>query len=230
MKLLVLRPRPGAEETAARAATMGFDPVVAPLFRIEPIAWEPPDPAAFEAVLFTSASAPRCAGSGLARYGRLPAYVVGERTGRAAREAGFDRVIVGSSDGNAIAAMMAKDGIRHALHLSGEEVARFEPGPVTFDRRAVYRAVPDDETVPRISEALGDGALALVHSPRAAARLRGVAIACAADRSAVTVAAISQAAACAAGDGWRMVAVADAPRDEALLELAQKLCDKAACR
>jgi len=46
-----------------------------------------------------------------------------------------------------------------------------------------------------------------------------------ADRSSVSVIAISPAAAQAAGDGWALKAVAAAPRDEALLELAVKLCN-----
>jgi uroporphyrinogen-III synthase len=68
------------------------------------------------------------------------------------------------------------------------------------------------------------GALALVHSPRAGALLARLV----ADRDAVAVAAISDAASDAAGEGWRAKAVAAAPSDEALLELAAKLCQIAA--
>ena len=57
--MLILRPQPGADETAARARTLGLEPVVAPLFTIRPLAWEPPDPAEFDAVLLTSANAAR---------------------------------------------------------------------------------------------------------------------------------------------------------------------------
>ena len=61
----------------------------------------------------------------------------------------------------------------------------------------------------------------MLHSPRAAAlfaALRGRS----ARRS--RIAAISAPTAAAAGEGWKSVAVAAAPRDEALLELAAKLC------
>ena len=59
MKILVLRPQPGADETAARARALGLELVVAPLFAVAPLAWTPPDPAGFDAVMLTSASAAR---------------------------------------------------------------------------------------------------------------------------------------------------------------------------
>ena len=59
-RLLVLRPEPGASATAGRARTLGLDPVLMPLFEIEPIAWTAPDPAGFDALLLTSANAVRC--------------------------------------------------------------------------------------------------------------------------------------------------------------------------
>jgi uroporphyrinogen-III synthase len=46
------------------------------------------------------------------------------------------------------------------------------------------------------------------------------------DRSTISVAAISDAAAEAVGEGWRTVETADRPNDEALLALAARLCDK----
>jgi uroporphyrinogen-III synthase len=65
--------------------------------------------------------------------------------------------------------------------------------------------------------------LALLHSPRAAALFAGLA----GDRSRIRVAAISLRTARAAGEGWQSVAVAPRPRDQALLELAAELCQKA---
>jgi uroporphyrinogen-III synthase len=46
----------------------------------------------------------------------------------------------------------------------------------------------------------------------------------ASDRAKLILAAISAPVSAAAGGGWREVAIAAAPRDEALLELAAKLC------
>jgi uroporphyrinogen-III synthase len=61
----------------------------------------------------------------------------------------------------------------------------------------------------------------MIHSPRAGARFAQVAR----NRSALAIAAISAAAAAAAGEGWAAKAVASAPRDSALLELAARLCN-----
>jgi uroporphyrinogen-III synthase len=41
----------------------------------------------------------------------------------------------------------------------------------------------------------------------------------------IAIAAISRAAADAAGEGWKSVAVADEPSDDALLALAARLCN-----
>jgi uroporphyrinogen-III synthase len=60
----------------------------------------------------------------------------------------------------------------------------------------------------------------MVHSVRAAERFARLA----AGKGSIRVAAISAAAAEAAGEGWAAKAVAAAPRDQALLELAAKLC------
>ena len=60
----------------------------------------------------------------------------------------------------------------------------------------------------------------LLHSARAATRVAELA----GDRSKLVLAAISAQTAAAVGIGWKAVAVAETPRDEALLELAVKLC------
>lgn len=212
MRLLVLRPEPGASETAARARQLGLEPVVAPLFAIRPEPGPPVEADRFDAVLLTSANGARHAPPGLTR---LPCFAVGERTETAARAAGFVDVRAGPSDGEAAAAMMAAAGIRRALHLCGRDhVALRRPG-VVIERRVVYAAEP------LAREPFDGPAVAMIHSARAGALFAGLAP----DRSRIAVAAISAAAAAAAGEGWAAKAVAAAPRDEALLELAAKLCN-----
>lgn len=214
-RLLILRPEPGAAETAARARAKGFEPVVAPLFVVRCVAWEPPadEP---DAILLTSANAARCAGFPLHRT----CYAVGEATAEAARRSGASDVRTGPADGAAALEMMASDGIRSALHLCGRDHVALSHPAVRVERRIIYAA----DSLPRLpdaaAQALADGALALLHSPRAAA----VFAAFVPDRSRTRVAAISRAAADAAGDGWAVKDVAEAPRDEALLELAARLC------
>ena len=69
--------------------------------------------------------------------------------------------------------------------------------------------------------AVGDS-VALIHSPRAGRRLAELVE----DRRTIAIAAISDAAAEAAGDGWQIVEAAEKPADEALLALAARLCNK----
>jgi uroporphyrinogen-III synthase len=217
----VLRPEPGASATAARAEALGLEPVVAPLFTIRPIPWDAPDPTAFDAILLTSANAAREAGPRLSAYLHLPCHAVGEATAAAAAAAGFADVRAGPSDGAAAVAGMSG----HVLHLCGREHLELAHEGVSVKRRIVYAADPVASLPAAAENALAAGAVALLHSPRAAATFASLLPA--ATRGGDTAAAISEAAAAALGPAWRRVAVAARPRDEALLELAAELCQKA---
>jgi uroporphyrinogen-III synthase len=212
VRLLVLRPEPGASETAARARALGLDPVVASLFRIVGVAAGPADAAGYEAVLLTSANGARHAPPGLTG---LPCFAVGEGTAAAARAAGFGAVRTGDSDAAAAVAMMAAAGVRRAIHPCGRDHEAVEAPGVAIERRVVYAAEP----VAR--GPFAGPAVAMIHSPRAGARFAALAD----GKKSIAVAAISAAAAEAAGEGWAAKAVAAAPRDQALLELAAKLCN-----
>jgi len=219
MKVLILRPQPGADETAERARALGLEPLVAPLFAVRPLAWTPPDPAAFDAVMLTSASAARQAADGLGPFLHLPCYAVGEATAVAAREAGFADVHVGPDDGSSLLLMMAEDEVRAVFHPCGRDHLALDLPGVAITRIPVYAA--------EAAESLPVGAgtmLALLHSPRAATLFAGLA----GDKSGIRIAAISARTARAAGEGWQEVAIAPRPRDAALLELAVELCQKAA--
>jgi len=212
VKLLVLRPEPGASETAARAQAMGLAPVVAPLFAIRPLAARPVDPADYDSVLLTSANGARHAPEGL---GDLPCFAVGESTAAAARRRGFADVRTGPSDGAAAAALAAAAGFQRILHPCGRDHLPVAAPGVAIERLAVYSAEP-------LPPARFEGpAVAMIHSARAGRRFGEVV----ADRSAIAIAAIAEAAADSAGDGWAAKAVAAEPRDHALLELAAKLCN-----
>lgn len=222
--MLVLRPEPGAGETAARARAMGFRAVAAPLFEVRPIAWQAPPPEDFDAVLLTSPNAARHGGPALAAFTALPCYTVGESSAAAAEAAGFRNVIAGPADGAAAAASMAASGVMRAFHPCGRDhLAPGAPG-LSIERRIVYCAdelpsLPDEALA-----ALADGAVALIHSPRAGASFGRLADSAGLARRTICLAAISPPAALASGSGWKRIAVADRPRDEALLEIAAKLC------
>ena len=221
MKLLVLRPRPAADRTAERARRLGLDPIVAPFFELRPLDWEAPDATRFEAVMVTSANGVAFAGPQLASFRHLPCYAVGASSAAAAAEAGFGSVRTGSSDGEALVEMMAHAGVRRAFHPRGRDhVGLFHP-EIEIVGRAVYAAEAVRVLPDAAADAMREGAVALVHSPRAGALLGKLAR----DRSKTIVAAISPAAAAVVGSGWARVEVAERPSDEALLELAAKLCN-----
>ena len=211
-RLVVLRPEPGASRTVERAQALGLDAVAMPLFIIEPLAWTVPDPADFDALLLTSANAIRHGGAGLAQLRSLPTYTVGEATAEAARAAGFTVVSVGTNGVDALlAGVVPETGL---LPLAGED--RRAPSIArNVTAITVYRAVP---ILDRLD--IG-GCVAAVHSPRAGQRLAELV----AERATIAVAAISPAAADAAGSGWERVDAAEASNDTALLALAARLCN-----
>lgn len=222
--VLVLRPMPGAEETAARAARMGLNAVVTPLFVVHPVRWEAPAPEEMDAVMLTSANAPRHAGAGLGAFLHLPCFAVGEATAAEARHQGFGDVRPGAADASALAERMAGDGVGRVLHLCGRDHIALERAGVAIVRRVVYAAEPIEQLPHAAIRTLASGAVALIHSPRAGATFGRLVDEAGLDRGAIRIAAISEAAAEAAGGGWRTKEAASEPRDEALLELAAKLC------
>lgn len=218
--ILVLRPEPGASETVRRARQRGLDAVAMPLFTIEPLPWEAPDPQEFDGLLLTSANAVRHGGEQLGKLRDLPVHAVGEATAAAARAAGL--TIASSGQGGVDRLLASLSGELRLLHLCGED--RREPAearqPVTA--LAVYRAKATEHSDPASAKV----GIALVHSPRAAARLAE--LIGTPGRASIAIAAISEAAARAAGDGWKAVEAAAQPSEEALLALAARLCQKSA--
>lgn len=214
-RLVILRPAPGASETLDRAAKLGFHAVSIPLFEVEPVAWELPDPNIFDGLLLTSANAPRLAGALLQLLRHLPVYAVGAGTAAAARNAGLDVVAVGDAGVDWLLDSI-DPGLR-LLHLAGEERKLPAAARQNVTEITVYRSKPVEQ--PRLDVG---ASVALVHSPRAAQRFAELV----ADRASVAIVAISPTAADAAGSGWESVNVAERPTDDALLALAARLCKK----
>jgi len=215
LPLLVLRPEPGASRTADKARKLGLAPVLLPLFAAVARPWSGPDPDTFDALMLTSANASRHGGAALARYTGLPAYAVGEATADAARSAGFAQVTVGDADAAALVARIERDGHRRVLHLAGAD--RIDVASACAITAVTVYAVEDCP----VDLPTGD-AVALLHSPRAARRFAAICPA----RERIDIAAISSAAAAAAGPGWRSVHAVARPDDDAMLELAACLCNR----
>jgi uroporphyrinogen-III synthase len=215
--LAILRPEPGNSATADSIETLGLQAIRLPLFAVRTLAWAPPDLADHDALLLTSANAVRFGGDDLAELRALPVLAVGEKTAESARLAGFDVMAVGDADAAAMLAIAEARGLSRVLHLGGRDRAIAPHGPVT---RAI--AVYASEEVAAPAELLErlNGATALLHSARAAARLGALVDTHAIARSTIAIAALSPAVAAAAGTGWARVAIAAAPTDAALIEAA----------
>lgn len=216
--IAVLRPEPGNRITAAAIEGRGRTAIRLPLFETRPLAWDVPDPAAHDALILTSANAVRCAGDGLGLLRRLPVWAVGEATASAARRAHLDVVAVGDAGAAALVAQAEAKGVRHALHLAGRE-RTLEAGGIVASVLPVYASEVLQVTAEQVAAL--DGCVALIQSARAGTRLGEIVP----DRSAVVVAAISEAAAAGSGRGWRATAIAPRPDTEALIDTAIALAD-----
>ncbi len=203
---LVLRPAPGDAMTAERLAAAGIPAIQLPLFAIVPMPWTMPD-GAFDALLLTSANAARHAGAPIA----LPTIAVGAATADAARDAGYDVVAMGDDDAAAALMLAHERGWRRVVRLAGRERTPLEGVTDAIVYASEPRPVPPD------AMQVAEGAVALLHSTRAARRFADLVDRDAVPRTSIRLAAISAKVAAAAGTGWGAVAIAAAPDDHALV-------------
>ncbi|MGL3607453.1 uroporphyrinogen-III synthase [Rhizobium sp. G187] len=165
MRVVVTRPQPAADRTAAELERRGHAPVLLPLMTAEHDleGLSHPLSASTVAVVVTSAEALRA----LARlppeirrdYLSIPLYAVGQATAEAARRLGFARVIAGEGDGKALAQRLLSEvpSNQGALitYLAGdprtpdlEETLQSAGRPLTI--RQCYRMIsiePDREAI-----------------------------------------------------------------------------------
>jgi len=166
--VLVTRAQPGADETAGRLTTLGFAPVIAPMFVLRAAAHDAHAGDAADILALTSAMAVQ------AWTGRrdLPAYCVGDATAAQARAAGFQNVVSADGDGRALADRIARETHGAVLHVRGAVVAFDIAADLQArGRRAlsvvVYAAAAADGLPAGALEGL---AAALFHSPAGAER------------------------------------------------------------
>jgi uroporphyrinogen-III synthase len=125
MRVLVTRPLPDGERTAATLRAKGHDVLLAPLMQVRPI---PAELAGnWSAVIITSANALRAlTKEQLAPLLGLPLYAVGSRSAEAARAAGFREVRTAQGDADALVRLIAERYANEAapyLYLAGEHRA-----------------------------------------------------------------------------------------------------------
>ncbi len=156
MAVLVTRPHPDDETTAAALRARGFEVLRAPMLRFEAVPFGDDEDADYGAVIVTSANALRAIASKLAdsRLLKLPLFAVGEHTATAARDAGFAQVITSRGDASALrdlvqtsvkSKQLKKAGT--LLYLAGADLARDLAGELgekgfTVVTHTTYRMVP----------------------------------------------------------------------------------------
>ncbi len=231
MRVLVTRPLPEAEATAARLTALGHAPLVVPLFHVERVAAECPGDAAALAV-----TSPRTvAFLSEAKTGTMrgrPAFAVGDRTAEALLAAGFRDVRSAAGDVHALARLIAGAGLAAGATVlspggetrAGDLGAALAQIGLRLVAPVVYRMVSEPVLPPAIGDALAAKRLdaALHYSPNASAGfLRLIARAGATPvASDLTHACLSDAVAAPLREaGWRSIAVAERPDEEALLAL-----------
>lgn len=149
MYVLVTRPEPAAERTAAALIARGHEVWKVPLMRVEPVAADLSGH--WGAVIVTSANAPAAIADNPAREAlrKLPLFAVGERSAQAARAAGFADVTSAGGDVRDLVQLLRErqaDASAPLLYLAGEEraadlVGELAARGIATEMRVVYRAV-----------------------------------------------------------------------------------------
>jgi len=220
--LLVVRPEPGCSATVVSARALGLTALGHPLFAVGPVAWQAPDPSAFDALLVGSANVFRHGGEQLADLRGLPVRAVGESTAEAAREAGFAVQATGS--GGLQPVLDAVPAGTRLLRLAGAERVVLSPPPgVTLTEVVVYASEPLPMES-RLAATLREPCVVALHSGTAARHFAAECDRLGVDRAGVALVTIGPRVSAAAGAGWQAVATAPASEDAAMLATARNLC------
>jgi uroporphyrinogen-III synthase len=189
MAVLVTRPHPDDEATAAALRAKGFEVMLAPMLRFEPVAFHDDGDARYGAVIVTSANAlrgiaPHLQGSRQgSRLLKLPLFAVGEHTASAAHRAVFDNVIPANGDAaslrdSVLASVKAKELKKTSpvLYLAGADLARDLAGELgergfTVVTHTTYRMIPVSSLPREACDAFAaSGIEAVLHYSRRSAR------------------------------------------------------------
>jgi uroporphyrinogen-III synthase len=243
VRLLVTRPEPECERTAALLRGRGHHVLQQALLRIEPVVDAELGDGPWAAVLFTSANAIRAVAAHR-RFGALagvPAYTVGRRTQAAASAAGFAPVMSADGDVSDLVELVlcgspagpsALDASSVKLPLlycagndrAGDLVGALQARGMRVETACVYRAAMAADLAPDVRAAFADDAIdAVLHySARTAAAF--VAAATAAGVRDLSIRArhlclSAQVAAPLAAAGATAIDVASEPNEQALFAL-----------
>lgn len=185
MAVLVTRPRPDDEATAAALRERGFEVLLAPMLRFEPVAFQDDADTRYGAVIVTSANALRGIEPHLkaSRLLKLPLFAVGEHTAASARGVGFENVIAANGDASQlrdlVLASVKTKTLKKAsplLYLAGADLARDLSGELgergfTVVTQTTYRMAAVSDLPREVCDAFVAGAIeAVLHYSRRSAR------------------------------------------------------------
>ncbi|WP_298254584.1 uroporphyrinogen-III synthase [Bradyrhizobium sp.] len=185
MAILVTRPLPDGEATASALRARGFEVLLAPMLRFEPVAFQDDGDASYGAVVVTSANALRGIEARLQNSPllKLPLFAVGEHTAQAARAAGFANVISANSDAEGLRERVmgsvkakALKKTSPLLYLAGADFARDLPGELgergfTVVTQTTYRMAAVADLPEKARKAFATDAVeAVLHYSRRSAR------------------------------------------------------------
>jgi uroporphyrinogen-III synthase len=183
--VLVTRPHPDDETTAAGLRARGFEVLLAPMLRFEAVAFHEDADADYGAVIVTSANALRGIESQLkaSRLLKLPLFAAGEHTATAARDIGFKHVISAKGDAASlrdlvVAGVKAKALKKTSplLYLAGADLARDLAGELaergfTVVTQTTYRMIPLSSLPYEVCDAFAANRVeAVLHYSRRSAR------------------------------------------------------------
>ncbi len=180
MAVFVTRPSPDDEKTAHELRARGFDVLVSPALRLEPLPFHDDHEATYDAVIVTSANAVRAVKDdpALAPLLKLPLFAVGDASAEAARQVGFANVVSASGDGAALRDLVAatlKKGST-LCYLAGADLGRdltLELGEhgYTVITHTTYRMMPVLSFPAEVTAAFNaEGIEAVLHYSRRSAR------------------------------------------------------------
>jgi len=234
VRLLVTRPEPEAERTAAILRAGGHEVLVAPLLCMQPIADAALDDGPWAGLLVTSANAVRAVTEhpDRARLLHLPLLAVGRRTAEVARAAGFGSVSSAEGDAGDLAGLAATAfaaATTPVLYLAGEDRAVDLPALLAARGLAVrtvvvYRMIKAQAFPVQTAAALAAGRIdAVLHYSRRTAETY---LACA-DAAGLRAAALAPMHFCLSAEiadilraaGAATIRVAARPEESALLRL-----------
>lgn len=185
MAILVTRPHPDNESTAAALRARDHEVLLAPVLKFEPVAFRDEGDAQYAGIIVTSANAIRAVAPRLGELGllNLPLFAVGEHTAAAARDAGFSQVIVAGGDASALrdtVVQSARDKLLKKkgtlLYLAGADLSRDlagELGAAGFEvlTQTTYRMAPVSHLPREVCEGFAaHGIEAVLHYSRRSAR------------------------------------------------------------